>query len=117
MPPWRWPAVAAHLRAAQRLSPRPPLRAWYVDALAVEADWRRHGVARQLLVEADRRAAAAGLAGIALDTGLENTGARALYEDVGFELEETRQAGDVRTARAVGGRGFAAYFRPLDTPG
>jgi ribosomal protein S18 acetylase RimI-like enzyme len=116
MPPWRWPAVVAHLRAAQRVSPRPPLRAWYVDALAVAPQWRRRGVARRLLQEAERRAAAEGLDGVALDTGVENTPARALYEAAGFRLEEIREAPDDRNARAVGGIGFAAYFRPLRVP-
>jgi ribosomal protein S18 acetylase RimI-like enzyme len=115
MPPWRWPAVLAHLRAAQRVSPRPPLRAWYVDALAVAPDWRRRGVALRLLDEAQRRAAAAGLDGVALDTGLENTPARALYEAAGFQLEEIREAPNESNARAVGGIGFAAYFRPVQT--
>jgi ribosomal protein S18 acetylase RimI-like enzyme len=113
MPPWRWPAVLAHLRAAQRLSPHPPLRAWYVDALAVAPGWRRHGVARRLLEEAERRASAAGLDGVALDTGVENAAARSLYEAAGFRLEEVREAPDERLARAVGGRGFVAYFRPV----
>jgi ribosomal protein S18 acetylase RimI-like enzyme len=113
MPPWRWPAVLSHLRAAQRISPSPPPRTWYIDALAVAPPWRRHGVARRLLAEADRRATAAGLAGVALDTGLENAPARSLYEATGFTLEEIREAPDERLARAVGGRGFAAYFRPV----
>src|SRR4051794_30843138 len=34
LPPWRWPGVVRHLRAAERVSPRPPAGAWYVDALA-----------------------------------------------------------------------------------
>jgi ribosomal protein S18 acetylase RimI-like enzyme len=113
MSPWRWPAVFAHLRAAQRVSPSPPLRAWYVDALAVDPRWRRQGVARRLLEEASRRAAAAGLDGVALDTGLENAAARSLYEAAGFRLEEIREAPDDHNARAVGGIGFAAYFRPV----
>jgi ribosomal protein S18 acetylase RimI-like enzyme len=112
MPPWRWLAVMSHLRAAQRVSPSPPLRAWYVDALAVAPEWRRRGVARRLLEEASRRAAGAGLDGVALDTGLENAPARALYEAAGFRLEEIREAPDDSNARAVGGIGFAAYFRP-----
>jgi ribosomal protein S18 acetylase RimI-like enzyme len=113
MGPWRWPAVLAHLRAAQRVSPSPPLRAWYVDALAVAPGWRRQGVARRLLEEASRRAMAAGLDGVALDTGLENAPARALYEAAGFRLEEIREAPDDHNARAVGGIGFAAYFLPV----
>jgi ribosomal protein S18 acetylase RimI-like enzyme len=114
MPVWRWPAVVAHLRAAHRLSPRPPRHAWYVDALAVAPGWRRHGVARRLLDEAVRRAAEAGLDGVALDTGLENAPARSLYESAGFKLEEIREAPSERHARAVGGIGFAAYFRPVN---
>jgi ribosomal protein S18 acetylase RimI-like enzyme len=113
IPPWRWPGVVAHLHAAQRLSPHPRASAWYIDALAVAPHWRRRGVARRLLDEACRRAAAAGLDGVALDTGVENAPARSLYETAGFHLEEIREASDERLARAVGGRGFAAYFRPV----
>ena len=46
--------------------------------------WRRRGVARALLAEADRLAAAQGLRGVALDTGIENRAARALYQRSGF---------------------------------
>jgi ribosomal protein S18 acetylase RimI-like enzyme len=113
MPPWQWPTVVRHLQAASRMSPRAPAGAFYVDALAVAPAWQRRGVARSLLAEADRRAAAAGLAGVALDTGVDNAPARALYEGSGFALGEVRMAGDPATARAVGGPGFAAYFRPL----
>ena len=56
----------------------------YVDALATDAAHRRRGVARALLAEADRMAADAGLDGVALDTGIENRAARALYERTGF---------------------------------
>jgi ribosomal protein S18 acetylase RimI-like enzyme len=116
MPPWTWPPVFVHLRAAQRLAPNPPARAWYVDALAVAPASRRRGVARQLLAEADRRAGAAGLECVALDTGVENAPARALYEAAGFTLAEVREAPDERLARAVGGRGFAAYRRAVIAP-
>src|SRR4051794_27316220 len=34
-PPWRLPATFRHLQAAGGLSPRPPMDAYYVDALAV----------------------------------------------------------------------------------
>ena len=111
--PWRWPGVARHLRAAGRLTPRPPHTAFYVDALAVAEGARRRGVATALLDEATRLAAARGASGVALDTGLDNHAGRALYEATGFARQEVRVAPDARTARAIGGRGFISYFRAL----
>jgi ribosomal protein S18 acetylase RimI-like enzyme len=111
--PWRWPRIFRHLRAAARLTPRPPADAYYVDALAVAGDTRRRGVARALLDDAARRATAVGASGVALDTGLGNAAARALYEASGFERVEVRTAPDPETARAIGGRGFVSYFRPV----
>jgi ribosomal protein S18 acetylase RimI-like enzyme len=113
MPPGRWPAVARHLRAATRMSLRAPAGAFYVDALAVAEGWRRRGIGRRLLADAVRRAGVAGCSGIALDTGVDNATARAFYEGAGFALGGVRVAADAKQARAVGGRGFAAYFRAL----
>jgi ribosomal protein S18 acetylase RimI-like enzyme len=111
--PWRWPNLLRHLRAAGAVSPRPPTSAWYVDALAVAEAYRRRGVARRLLEEAQASAAAAGLLGVALDTGLANLPARALYASAGFRERQIRRAPDERTARAIGGPGFVSYFKPL----
>ncbi|MEA2282984.1 MAG: hypothetical protein QOK21_3591 [Solirubrobacteraceae bacterium] len=113
LPARQWPGVWRHLRAAGRLAPLPPAGAFYVDALAVDPAWRRHGVAAALLEDAAQRARAAGLAGIALDTGLDNTPARALYERTGFESREVRRVASAAMERAVGGRGFVAYYRGL----
>jgi ribosomal protein S18 acetylase RimI-like enzyme len=112
LPPWRWPGLLRHLHAAGIVSPAPPARAWYVDALAVAPGWRRRGVARRLLAEAEAAASRAGLRGVALDTGLANEPARALYEACGFCEREVRRAPDDDIARAVGGPGFVAYFKP-----
>jgi ribosomal protein S18 acetylase RimI-like enzyme len=113
LPPWRWPQVAAHLRAAGRLSPHPPPDSFYVDALAVRETARRQGVATSLLDDAARTAVARRASGVALDTGLANAGAKAFYEAIGFERTEVRTASDPRTVRAIGGRGFVSYFRAV----
>jgi ribosomal protein S18 acetylase RimI-like enzyme len=111
LPPWTWPKTLRHLRAAGLLSPHPPFDAYYIDALAVAPQWRRRGLARALLEEAARDAAASGLSGLALDTGLHNEGARALYRACGFREREVRRAPTPRAERAIGGPGFVAYFK------
>jgi ribosomal protein S18 acetylase RimI-like enzyme len=110
-PPWRLPLLFRHLRAASAVSPRPPGGTLYVDALAVDPAWRRRGVARALLQEAERMATAGGLDGVALDTGIENRAARALYLHCGFEQRGLRPAPDERSARAIGGSGFVGYVK------
>jgi ribosomal protein S18 acetylase RimI-like enzyme len=112
LPPWRWPSTLAHLRAAGTLAPHPPSNSFYVDALAVHPRFRRRGVARRLLAEAEAEAVRAGLRGVALDTGLTNEPARALYSAYGFAERDVRRAADDRVARAVGGPGFVSYFKP-----
>lgn len=111
--PWRWPRLVAHLRASASVSPRPAIGAWYIDALAVDAAARRQGVGTVLLREAERLARESGAAGLALDTGLANRGAQALYERYGFERQVERRAPTERAARAIGGPGFVGYFKPL----
>ena len=111
VPPWRWPALLRHLRAAGTVSPHPPAKTLYVDALAVDPAFRRRGVARALLERAEAAAAAHALDGVALDTGLHNEGARALYRACGFREREVRRAPTPRAERAIGGPGFVAYFR------
>lgn len=113
LPPWGWARLVRHLQAAGSVSPRPPRGCWYVDALAVQEPWRRRGVAGALLEAAGEQAADAGLAGLALDTGLVNTGAQALYEACGFQRGEVRLAQGSRVERAIGGPGFVGYFKPV----
>src|SRR6478735_8597431 len=72
LPPWALPGTFKHLRAAGNVSPHPPLDAFYVDALAVDAAFRRRGVAKRLLEVAEGEALTAGCTRIALDTGLHN---------------------------------------------
>ena len=113
LPLHRWPGLLRHLHASGRVAPRPPLGAWYVDALAVAGAAQRKGVATALLREAERAARAAGASGVALDTGLGNAPARALYEGYGFRRREMREAPDARTAAAIGGPGFMGYYKPV----
>jgi ribosomal protein S18 acetylase RimI-like enzyme len=113
LPPWRWPALLRHLRAAGLVSPHPPHRTLYVDALAVDPAFRRRGVARALLAHAERRAAGDGLAGVSLDTGVHNAPARALYATAGYREREVRHAPSAVVARAIGGPGFVSYLKTL----
>jgi ribosomal protein S18 acetylase RimI-like enzyme len=113
VPPWRWASLLRHLRAAGLVSPRPPHDSVYVDALAVDPAWRRRGVARALLARAETVAAAGGLVGVSLDTGLQNAPARALYEAVGYRAREVRRAPSEAVARAIGGPGFVSYFKAV----
>jgi ribosomal protein S18 acetylase RimI-like enzyme len=113
LPPGRWPAVARHLRAAGTVAVIPPPGALYVDALAVDAGWRRRGVATALLERAESDAAAAGLEALSLETGLENDGAQALYAAHGFRRRSVRRAADERAAAAIGGAGFVGYVKRL----
>lgn len=112
-PAYRWPLVLRHLRASSRMTPPPPPGSLYVDALAVDAGARRRGVAQALLERADELAWECGARVVALDTGLENTDAQSLYEASGFERTAVHRAADERAARAVGGRGFVSYSRPV----
>jgi ribosomal protein S18 acetylase RimI-like enzyme len=109
IPFWRWPAVAAHVRAAGKVAPVPPRDSWYVDALAVDPRWRRRGIAGALLRMAEAEAAPA----VSLDTGLANHGARALYEHHGFTERGVVRAPTDQVARAVGGPGFVAYLKAV----
>jgi ribosomal protein S18 acetylase RimI-like enzyme len=111
-PPWRIPALFRHLRATAAVAPEPPAGMLYVDALATAPGHRRRGIATTLLAEVERLALGAGLKGVALDTGIENRPARALYERYGFTQRGLRPAPDERTARAVGGSGFIGYVKP-----
>jgi ribosomal protein S18 acetylase RimI-like enzyme len=113
VPPWRWPALLRHLRAAGLVSPHPPLEMLYVDALAVDAPFRRRGVARALLAQAEQAALERHLSGVALDTGLHNEPARALYAATGFQEEEIRRAPSPHVAAAIGGPGFVSYQKRL----
>ena len=113
VPPWRWPALLRHLRAAGTVSPHPPPHALYVDALAVAPEFRRRGVATALLSAAEDAAKAGGFAAVALDTGLHNDAARSLYEAAGYRQREVRRAPSARVAAAIGGPGFVGYLKAL----
>jgi ribosomal protein S18 acetylase RimI-like enzyme len=113
VPPWRWPALLRHLRAAGTVSPHPPPGMLYVDALAVGPAYRRCGIATALLEQAEATAAAHDLDGVALDTGLHNEPARALYTATGYREREIRRAPSAAAAAAIGGPGFVSYVKRL----
>lgn len=65
-------------------------RMWVLNDLYVDAGARRGGVARGLLEAAADFARDDGAVRIVLETTVDNTGARALYRDAGWQ-EETSQ--------------------------
>lgn len=85
IPVWRWPPALWLYRSSGRMAPEPPRTALYIDSLATAEGFRRRGVARALLAEAESMARTAGLRAVALDTWQANHPARSLYLDVGFE--------------------------------
>ena len=84
LPPWRWPTALWRYRTSGRSAPQPPPGSLYIDSLATAEGFRRRGVARALLAEAERQARERGLRSLALDTWVENQAARALYGGAGF---------------------------------
>ena len=106
-PAWRWPGALRLYLAGGRASPSPPAAAFYVDALATDARFRRRGVARALLVAAEREGRSRSLPCLALDTTIENDSARALYVSEGFEEVAFRPP-------ARGLPGFVALVKPLE---
>jgi len=58
-----------------------------IHGLAVDPAWQRRGIARALLDAAVESASARGARKLTLRVLAPNTGARALYESYGFEIE------------------------------
>jgi len=58
----------------------------YIDDVAVDSEYRRHGVGRALIERAIEWAKEKGLPGLMLETQNNNVAACKLYEQCGFEL-------------------------------
>ena len=63
-------------------------RALILNDLYVTESYRRRGVARQLMEAARAFAEMSGAVSLSLETAMDNTKARALYESLGYELEQ-----------------------------
>jgi ribosomal protein S18 acetylase RimI-like enzyme len=105
-PPWTWSAAIHVFRLGGRVSPAPPIDAWYVDALATAEPFRRQGAARALLASAEDGARAAGAHRLALETAKLNVAAQQLYEGFGFTVFEERPP-------SAGMPGFIGYVKDL----
>ncbi len=64
--------------------------AWLLANVAVHPDWRRKGIARQLVLAAVARAAHEGAERVVLQVDADNTYAINLYEQLGFETVTVR---------------------------
>lgn len=112
MPPSQWAAARRVLRATDALVADPPPGAFYIDALAVAEEARGRGVAQALLHDAEERARLAGCTALALETQLDNGGARRVYESFGFRQGAHYEA-EPRVARLLGTPGYVAYVKEL----
>ena len=63
----------------------------HINSLAVDAPWRRHGVARLLLSHVFRESVAGGARSATLEVRQSNAAARSLYEGLGFRVEAVRR--------------------------
>ena len=63
-------------------------RVWLLNDLFVARHARRQGVGEMLMEAARHFAVETGAKGLALETGVENAGAQALYEKLGYERQE-----------------------------
>jgi ribosomal protein S18 acetylase RimI-like enzyme len=109
VPPWRWPRALWLYRSSGRMAPEPSPSSLYIDSLATGSEYRRGGVARAMLDEAERMARRQGLRAVALDTWQDNRAARALYVGAGFEEVAYTPAtgslpGGVSMVKELGGR-------------
>jgi ribosomal protein S18 acetylase RimI-like enzyme len=106
-PVWHWPSTLRLYWTGGRATPKPRERSFYVDALATDPAFRRRGAAQALLDEAERQARERGLPVVALDTSMNNEGARALYAAAGFDEVAYRAPGR-------GLPGFVGLVKPVD---
>ena len=111
IPPWRWPGdLAPPARARRGVAPQPPARA----ATSTRSPSTPVAPARaspRALLDEPSAAAAPPACGVALDTGLDNAAARALYERVpGFRERASPPRWRRPHGPRVGGPGFVAYF-------
>ena len=81
-------------RVLDRLLPTPPKDVLYVSVLAVDEASRRRGIATSLLRRVIDAATSMGR-GVAIDTGIENEPARALYAGLGFREASMRETTEV----------------------
>jgi len=63
---------------------------WYINAVATKADYRGQGIAKQLMAEAEFKARQQGATTMSLIVASENTAAKALYRQLGYQLEAAR---------------------------
>jgi ribosomal protein S18 acetylase RimI-like enzyme len=63
-------------------------RAWILNDLFVDPDYRGHGVARALMAAARQLAHETRSASLSLETAHDNAPARALYESLGYRVDQ-----------------------------
>jgi ribosomal protein S18 acetylase RimI-like enzyme len=110
--PQRTPWLLRRGRVLDRMTPDVPPDSLYVSSLAVAETARRRGAASMLVQAAVERAEREGFSRLALDVGIENEGARSLYERAGF-VEASRGESSERDRTIIDTPGLLRLERPV----
>lgn len=105
--PADYPAMFRPLQELENLAPG----TWYVNVLAVLPAFRNRGLGALLLQRAEETARADGLRGLSIIVSDANTGARRLYERVGYGAAATRPM--VKEDWVSEGRSWVLLTKPL----
>jgi ribosomal protein S18 acetylase RimI-like enzyme len=85
IPPWQIPRMIAAFADFSKAMPLISNEEYYIEHLAVLPEKRGQGIGEQLMEFAENQARAKGLKRVTLSVGIENEGARRLYERLGFQ--------------------------------
>jgi len=80
------PAMFVPLQELENVAPS----TWYINVLAAQPRFRGQGLGTKLILTAEEKAIEAGCKGLSIIVADANSGARSLYERLGYDVQATR---------------------------